>query len=149
MKKYISALLPLLALAACQDVTSPPAAGGPGGPVSSASVSGGGYIVVLKEGANPRSVAALLGITPRFVYTAALNGFAAATLNDGQLNALRHNPAVAYVEPDAPAQLMTTQSPVTWGLDRIDQRDLPLSNSFTYGYSGKDVIAYVLDTGIN
>ncbi len=149
MKHHIRALLPLLALAACQDATSPPAAGGPSVPTPSASVSGGGYIVVLKEGANPRSVAALLGITPRFVYTAAINGFAARTLNQGQLNALRHNPGVAYVEPDAPAQLMTTQSPVTWGLDRIDQRDLPLSNSFTYNYTGYGVIAYVLDTGVN
>ena len=51
----------------------------------------GEYIVVLKEGANPRSVAAVAGVEPAFVYTAALNGFA-APLNQGQLNALRHNP---------------------------------------------------------
>ncbi|HEU0302399.1 MAG TPA: S8 family peptidase [Longimicrobium sp.] len=150
--KRICTLLPLLALAACQDVAAPPSPVAAGGPASSAQVRGGGYIVVLKEGANPRSVAALLGINPRFVYTDAVNGFAARTLNEGQLNALRHNPNVAYVEPDAPAQLLTTQSPVTWGLDRIDQRDLPLSNSFFYDYvasSGYGVNAYVLDTGVN
>jgi subtilisin family serine protease len=94
-------------------------------------------------------VAAVAGIRPRSVYTAVLNGFA-ARLNDGQLNALRHNPAVAYIEPDAQAQLMwTTQSPATWGIDRIDQKDLPLSNSFTYTANGYGVIAYVLDTGVN
>ncbi|HEY7770754.1 S8 family peptidase, partial [Longimicrobium sp.] len=55
-----------------------------------------------------------------------------------------------YVEADAPVQLFTTQlSPPSWGLDRIDQRDLPLSSSFTYNSTGKGVNAYVLDTGVN
>jgi subtilisin family serine protease len=54
------------------------------------------------------------------------------------------------VEPDAPVQLFATHwSPPSWGLDRIDQRDLPLSGSFTYRYAGNGVIAYVLDTGVN
>ena len=103
--------------------------------------------MVLEPGADPRSVAAVLGIKPRNVYTAAVNGFA-ADLSAGQLNALRHNPRVAYVEPDAPARLATTQSPVTWGLDRIDQANLPLSNSFTYTSGGRGVRIYVLDTGV-
>jgi subtilisin family serine protease len=147
MKRSL-ALLSLLALAACSDQTGVPTAALPTDPIPSVSPDGG-YIVVLKEGANPTSVAAVAGIRPRSVYTAVLNGFA-ARLNDGQLNALRHNPAVAYIEPDAQAQLMwTTQSPATWGIDRIDQKDLPLSNSFTYTANGYGVIAYVLDTGVN
>ena len=142
--------MPLLALlvsaAACADGS--PTAALPSPPAASVSPDGG-YIVVLRQGADPTSVAAVAGIRPRSVYTAALNGFA-ALLNAGQLNALRHNPNVEYVEPDAPAQLMwTTQTPVTWGLDRIDQKDLPLSNSFTYTANGRGVIAYVLDTGVN
>jgi subtilisin family serine protease len=147
MKRSL-ALVSALALAACSDQTDAPTAASPA--AFSASVAGGGaYIVVLRDGADPTSVAAVAGIHPRRVYTAVMDGFA-APLNAGQLNALRHNPNVAYVEPDAPAQLMwTTQTPVTWGLDRIDQKDLPLSTTFTYTATGYRVNAYVLDTGVN
>jgi subtilisin family serine protease len=146
--KRIIAVLPLLALAAaCADASSPLAWTAAAPLLANAPADPGQYIVVLREGANPRSVAALMGITPRRVYTAALNGFA-ATLNPGQLNALRHNPDVEYVEADGRVQLATTVSPVSWNQDRIDQRDLPLSNSYTYGSNGKGVIVYVLDTGI-
>lgn len=138
----IALLSASLLLAACADQPSGPSAA-PASALSSASADG--YIVVLRDGADPRAVAASAGVNPRFVYTRAINGFA-GTLNAGQLNALRHNPRVEYVEPDAPVQLM--QSGATWGIDRIDQRDLPLSGTFTYAYTGKGVIAYVLDTGI-
>jgi subtilisin family serine protease len=139
----------LLALAACAD-QAPTAARAPeAAPLLAAQAGGidGQYIVVLNEGANPRSVAAVAGVNPRFVYTAAVNGFA-ATLNAGQLNALRHSPNVAYVEQDGRAEVWTTQSPATWGLDRIDQRNLPLSNSYTYTATASTVYAYVIDTGI-
>jgi subtilisin family serine protease len=42
----------------------------------------------------------------------------------------------------------TTQLNPTWGLDRSDQRALPLSGSFSYGATGKAVTAYVVDTGL-
>jgi subtilisin family serine protease len=114
-----------------------------------ASVSGSGkYIIVLNEGANPRSVAAIAGVDPSHVYTAALNGFA-AELNHGQLNALRNNPNVAYVEPDAEVRLFATQTVLySWGIDRVDQANLPLSTTFTYNSTGAGVSIYVLDTGI-
>ena len=140
----------LLALAACADGT-PLAAPSAGAAPLQAAQSGRGvdgqYIVVLNEGADPRSVAAVAGVSPRFVYTAALNGFSAA-LNQGQLTALRHNPAVAYVEQDQRAEVLATQSNATWGLDRIDQRNLPLSTTYTYTSTGAGIYAYVLDTGI-
>jgi subtilisin family serine protease len=146
--KRILPLLPLLVLGACSDRASTPTAAVPSVPLPSAS-GNGGYIVVLREGADARAVAAAAGVRPRVVFGAVIDGFAGA-LSAGQLNALRHDPRVAYVEPDAPAQLFATQwFPPSWGLDRIDQRDLPLSGSFTYGYTGKNVIAYVLDTGVN
>jgi subtilisin family serine protease len=146
--KRILALLPLLALAAaCADQAAPLASDAAAPLLARAAAAEGEYIVVLEDGADPRSVAAVAGIHPRHVYTAALTGFA-ATLNAGQLNALRHNANVRFIEADAQAQLMATQSSPPWGLDRIDQRDLPLSATFTYGYTGKGVIVYVLDTGI-
>lgn len=44
---------------------------------------------------------------------------------------------------------VATQTPVTsWGLDRIDQSSLPLSNSFSYGEVGSNVYIYIIDTGI-
>ncbi|HEY0737468.1 MAG TPA: S8 family serine peptidase [Herpetosiphonaceae bacterium] len=109
------------------------------------------YIVVLKEGGNPRSVAAIAGIQPTHLYTSALNGFA-AELNAGQLNALRHNPNVDYIEHDAPVTLDATQTMDAlgdpWGLDRIDQRNRPLSRTYTYTATGSGVTAYIIDTGL-
>jgi subtilisin family serine protease len=107
----------------------------------------GQYIVLVKRGADPRSVAGVAGVSPRHVYTAALNGFAAA-LNQGQLTALQHNPNVDYIEQDAEVHADTTQNNAPWGLDRIDQHPLPLSGTFTYTTTGTAVKAYIIDTGI-
>jgi subtilisin family serine protease len=92
-------------------------------------------------------MAALTEVNPRFVYTGALNGFA-ATLNDGQLNALRRNPKVSYIEADEEVSITVDQPNATWGLDRINQRELPLDGNYSYGYTGSPVHAYIIDTGI-
>jgi len=105
------------------------------------------YVIVLKDGADPTSVAAVAGIQPRFVYVFALNGFS-AELNQGQLTALQHNPNVDYIEPDQEFQADATVTAASWGLDRIDQRNLPLSGTFTYTATASAVYAYVIDTGI-
>jgi subtilisin family serine protease len=135
--------------AACSDAGAPTAAAPESGaPLLSVSNGiAGEYIVVLNEGANPRSVASVAGVSPRYVYTSAVNGFS-ATLNAGQLNALQHNPAVAYIEPNQPMTASTTQTGATWGLDRIDQASLPLSTTFSYNNTGVGVNAYIVDTGI-
>jgi subtilisin family serine protease len=105
------------------------------------------YIVVFKAGASPRAAASAVGASPRFVYRAALNGFA-ARLNAAQLNALRNNPNVDYIEPDQVVTAEGTQLYPTWGLDRIDQQYRPLDNSYTYGRTGAGINLYVIDTGI-
>ncbi|HLL54964.1 MAG TPA: S8 family peptidase [Myxococcaceae bacterium] len=105
------------------------------------------YIVAVKDGSDPTSVAAIAGVSPKYVYTAAFNGFA-AVLNDGQLRALRANPAVAYVEADARVSADATQSSATWGIDRTDQRALPLSGTYNYTATAGTVRAYVIDTGL-
>jgi subtilisin family serine protease len=139
-----------LALAACSD-QNPTAVQQQRSPAPVLGAMSGGidgsYIVVLNEGANPRSVAAIAGVNPTFVYVAALNGFS-AELNAGQLNALQHNPNVAYIEQDGVASIATTQSGATWGLDRIDQRARPLSGTYTYTTTASNVTAYIIDTGL-
>ncbi|HEU4885286.1 MAG TPA: S8 family peptidase [Longimicrobium sp.] len=134
--------------AACSDAGPTQSAASAGAPLlSSSSAIPDQYIVVLNEGANPRSVAAVAGISPKYVYTSAVNGFA-GTLNQGQLTALQHNPNVAYIEQDQPVQASTLQTGATWGIDRIDQANLPLSTTFSYLNTGAGVRAYIVDTGI-
>jgi hypothetical protein len=138
----------VLALAACADAPSPVADASAGAAplLSAASGKGveGAYVVVLRAGADPRSVAAVAGVRPRHVYTAALTGFA-ADLSAGQLTALRRNPHVAYVEQD---QVATAQQAIHWGLDRIDQQFLPLNGSYGANTGAAGVYVYVIDTGI-
>jgi subtilisin family serine protease len=149
VSKTAVALCAAITLAACADQSPTGARASVAAPLLSASANGiaGQYIVVLNENANPRSVAAVAGVSPRFVYEAVVNGFA-ASLNDGQLNALRNNPNVAYVEEDQEMFADATQSGATWGIDRIDQRNRPLSGTYTYTTTASTVYAYIIDTGI-
>ncbi|HZI98560.1 MAG TPA: S8 family peptidase [Actinomycetales bacterium] len=113
----------------------------------------GRYIVVFDKATPGRSVdrarsdAQRGGARVVRSYGAALQGFA-AELPAQALKGLRNNPNVAFVEQDVEVTATDTQSPATWGIDRIDQRNRPLDNSYTYGASGQGVTTYVIDTGI-
>ena len=152
MKRLLALLLPL-ALVACQDASEPlsPSREPPADFAALQTPAGqavpGEYIVVLDVGANPRAVAAVAGVTPRHVYEHALTGFS-ASLNQGQLRALQAMNAVRYVEQDQVMYAIGTQSNATWGIDRIDQRDLSLNDSYTYPNTASGVRAYIIDTGI-
>ncbi len=113
----------------------------------------GSYIVVFKDAvANVDNEMNDIGqkhaVKANFVYKYALKGFA-GKLTATQLNALRSDPRVAYVEQDQIAHISATQTnPPSWGLDRIDQRNLPLDATYTYNQTGTGVTAYCIDTGI-
>jgi subtilisin family serine protease len=116
----------------------------------------GSYIVVFKDSVVPKRnlrtvvdrLAASHRASVRFRYADALRGFS-ARMSKADAQRLAADPSVDYVEQDRTVTIAVTQSPTpSWGLDRIDQRNLPLDNAYTYPGAGAVVKAYILDTGI-
>jgi subtilisin family serine protease len=81
------------------------------------------------------------------IYAYALNGFSAEMTEEEALK-MSADPRVKFVEEDAVIELNVTQNNPPWGLDRIDQRDRPLSATYTYTRNGSGVNVYIIDTGI-
>jgi PKD repeat protein len=123
----------------------------------------GQYIVVLKQdqvrlGNDQRSnlpevVAVAVDISAAFNvqyvrhYEHVLPGFVIRA-NAKQLERLLFDPRVDYVEQDGIVTTSATQTGATWGIDRVDQRNLPLNSSYIYETTASNVHAYIIDTGV-
>ncbi|HVK21590.1 MAG TPA: S8 family serine peptidase [Actinokineospora sp.] len=115
------------------------------------------YIVVLKDNLTAQAdvsgragdLAGRYGGKVGFTYKSALRGFS-VTMSAQQARKLAADPAVSFVEQDRAVKMLTDQlNPPSWGVDRVDQRDLPLNQKYTYSTGASNVTAYIIDTGIN
>lgn len=106
----------------------------------------GSYIVMLKQG-SPADLAGRYGGQLARDYSA-IGGFA-VNMTEHQARRLAADPRVAYVEQDGIARISDTQNNATWGLDRIDQQNLPLDTKYTYANKGDGATVYIVDTGVH
>ena len=118
------------------------------GAAAPAAQDAASYVVVLSEGASAPTVDGKIGRT----FTSALRGFE-VTMTPASARRLAAHPAISYVVPNDVLMfdlgvLGTQPNPPSWGLDRIDQRNLPLNNSYTYPNLASNVHAYVMTTGV-
>ncbi|WP_263107172.1 S8 family peptidase [Kitasatospora sp. DSM 101779] len=157
----VTAATAAAAVAATLAVTSADAAPPPTGEVRAAAAEpiAGRYLVVFKDtGGAPQQAAAVAmaaariagerGGTVRSVFDTVLHGYA-AEMTPAQAQRVAADPAVAYVEQDAVQHRSSIQQdPPSWGLDRIDQRDLPLDHRYSYTTTAANVTVYLVDSGL-
>ncbi len=115
------------------------------------------YIVILNKDAGPsidfaQNIAKQHGAKVLQSYDTVLKGFAIYlpdTAATAFVEAMKKNPQVLSVENDIVMKIdATTQSNPDWGLDRIDQKALPLNSAYSYLQTGSGTTAYIVDTGI-
>jgi subtilisin family serine protease len=114
------------------------------------------YIVVLKDSdvniaavdGAAKNLTAKHGGTVKQTYSSAVRGFELAA-NEKTARKLAKDPQVAFVEANQTIKALDTQAnPPSYGLDRVDQRDLPLNGKYTFSTNAANVNAYIIDTGI-
>jgi subtilisin family serine protease len=77
----------------------------------------------------------------------AIKGFT-GRLTAAAIEEFRKNPKVKYIEQNQVVKIVETQTGATWGIDRIDQANLPLSTTYNYNSTASNVDAYIFDTGV-
>lgn len=159
MKRVVLVVITVSFVASALYFASPRTSGKGGKLFRSENSIPGKYIVVLEPDAefrlsDRRSIESAVtelageynaGVTA--VYDAALQGFA-AEMSPEDAALLSRDDRVRFVEEDSVTFVSGVQTSSDWGLDRIDQRDLPLNGAFMYSQTGNGVNAYVIDSGI-
>jgi subtilisin family serine protease len=139
-------LLALTVLTSCTD--NQPAGPAPEPPDLFRSVEHDAYIVTLNRNARASSVAQGHGVQVDRVFEHALNGFT-ARIPRPAIHGLLRNPHVQTIEPDGAINSESgVQGEPAWGLDRIDQRAMPLDKAYSFTHTGRGVSAYIIDSGI-
>ena len=112
----------------------------------------GSYLVTLESDLSTQSVSAYADTFNAEITSewASFNGFA-AEMSEAEAKKLAADPGVKFVEQDAEVHLSEAgeqPNPPAWGIDRVDQRDLPLDDLYAYPNQGTGVTTYILDTGV-
>tara|TARA_B100001248_G_scaffold262731_1_gene261821 strand:+ start:178 stop:1608 length:1431 start_codon:yes stop_codon:yes gene_type:complete len=122
------------------------------------------YIVVLKEDLSIQSASPLIKlqatkeslahlskdhqVKEKQIFSQVMQG-GLYQLNEEQVKQLQNDSRIAYIEKDHIVSIDAVQEDAPWNLDRIDQSSKQLDNKYRYDVAGKNVNAYVIDTGIH
>lgn len=155
-----AATLAAFTLAACSDsstpVTAPEAVALSSATAAANNASSNSAVDVIvtfddSEGdptGRARALMNQLGGSTKHTYQHALKGFS-ARMSPVALENLKRAKGIKRIEVDAVGKLDATITPRSWGQDRLDQRVLPLDNSYSFTTNGSGVRVYIVDTGVN